>query len=346
MGWGFAFGKYNAHLSLNMGKAGSAQADYSFWVLPAGLLVLWLVIALVIILILALLIKNIMMGMAKSLQRRRRFSPVSNESPSNRRRFCYAILTDMFSLGRNFLVFGVVLLFSLCALQGVQAARVHDISYSLAPSTVSVAANHTLIFQTKSVILSGTIRLHLKNVASSFGSIGVNDLDLSYGSSMAGSTQTQLALATTPTESSWTVSFDTANRIITFTYPSSGSATIPADQFVNIAIGTHASNQASGLNQMTNAATTGRKDAALFVGTDAHLFSVGLFSDAALSIPNVSYPASTQAETPAPPARYSGCSAHGGGTTQSQTQTNTQPIQPPTASQDSSTTEEYHKVGH
>ncbi|MEK7619232.1 MAG: hypothetical protein AAB416_03275 [Patescibacteria group bacterium] len=62
---GFAFGKYNAHLSLNMGKAGSAQADFSFWVLPAGLLVLWLVIALVIILILALLIKNIMMGMAK-----------------------------------------------------------------------------------------------------------------------------------------------------------------------------------------------------------------------------------------------------------------------------------------
>ncbi|MEK7619231.1 MAG: fibronectin type III domain-containing protein [Patescibacteria group bacterium] len=245
----------------------------------------------------------------------------------------------MFSLGRNFLVFGVVLLFSLCALQGVQAARVHDISYSLAPSTVSVAANHTLIFQTKSVILSGTIRLHLKNVASSFGSIGVNDLDLSYGSSMAGSTQTQLALATTPTESSWTVSFDTANRIITFTYPSSGSATIPADQFVNIAIGTHASNQASGLNQMTNAATTGRKDAALFVGTDAHLFSVGLFSDAALSIPNVSYPASTQAETPAPPPAIPVAALTGGGTTQSQTQTNTQPIQPPTASQDSSTTE-------
>ena len=37
-----------------MGKAGSAQADFSFWVLPAGLLVLWLVIALVIIQILAL----------------------------------------------------------------------------------------------------------------------------------------------------------------------------------------------------------------------------------------------------------------------------------------------------
>lgn len=62
---GFAFGKYTAHLALSMGKAGSAQADYSFWVLPTGLLILWLVIALVIILILALLIKNIMMGMAK-----------------------------------------------------------------------------------------------------------------------------------------------------------------------------------------------------------------------------------------------------------------------------------------
>lgn len=62
---GFAFGKYTAHLALSMGKAGSAQAEYSFWVLPTGLLILWLVIALIIILILVLLIKNIMMGMTK-----------------------------------------------------------------------------------------------------------------------------------------------------------------------------------------------------------------------------------------------------------------------------------------
>ena len=138
-------------------------------------------------------------------------------------------------------------------------------------------------FQTKSVILSGTIRLHFEKYRLI---IRIDRSELVWTSHTdhrwREAIQTQLALATTPTESSWTVSFDTANRII-FTHPSSGSATIPADQFVNIAIGTHASNQASGLNQMTNAATTGRKDAALFVGTDAHLFWSVLFEDAALN---------------------------------------------------------------
>jgi hypothetical protein len=63
---GFAFGKYNAILSLSLGQAGNATANYEFWVLPTGLLVLWLIIAIVVIIILAMLIKNMMSSVKKS----------------------------------------------------------------------------------------------------------------------------------------------------------------------------------------------------------------------------------------------------------------------------------------
>ncbi|MDO8490093.1 MAG: hypothetical protein Q7S47_01600 [bacterium] len=62
---GFAFGKYTATAAVSFGRAGSGTQSLEFWVLPAGLMILWLVIALVVLLILALLIKNIMMSMNK-----------------------------------------------------------------------------------------------------------------------------------------------------------------------------------------------------------------------------------------------------------------------------------------
>lgn len=57
---GFAFGKYTALFDVSMGSAGSASKSFTFWVLPTGLLVLWLIIALVIVVILVLLIKKML----------------------------------------------------------------------------------------------------------------------------------------------------------------------------------------------------------------------------------------------------------------------------------------------
>jgi hypothetical protein len=57
---GFAFGKYTAAFDVSMGGAGSASKAFTFWVLPTGLLVLWLIIALVIVVILVLLIKKML----------------------------------------------------------------------------------------------------------------------------------------------------------------------------------------------------------------------------------------------------------------------------------------------
>lgn len=62
---GFAFGKYTATAGVMFGKAGSGAAAVDFWILPMGLLVLWLVIAAVVVLILALLVKNIAGSMGK-----------------------------------------------------------------------------------------------------------------------------------------------------------------------------------------------------------------------------------------------------------------------------------------
>ncbi len=54
----FAFGKYTAILTADLGGAGVKTANLELWVMPAGLLVLWLIIALIIIGILVLLIKR------------------------------------------------------------------------------------------------------------------------------------------------------------------------------------------------------------------------------------------------------------------------------------------------
>ena len=54
----FAFGKYTAALTADLGGAGIKTANFELWVMPAGLLILWLIIALIIIVILVLLIKR------------------------------------------------------------------------------------------------------------------------------------------------------------------------------------------------------------------------------------------------------------------------------------------------
>lgn len=60
----FAFGKYTATANVILGGAGQKMATYEFWVMPAGLAILWVIILLVILVILVLLIKN-MMGAVK-----------------------------------------------------------------------------------------------------------------------------------------------------------------------------------------------------------------------------------------------------------------------------------------
>ncbi len=61
---GFALGKYTAVAEVAIGSS-AQMAQATFWVLPTGLMALWLIIAVVIIAILIMLIRNMMMSMKK-----------------------------------------------------------------------------------------------------------------------------------------------------------------------------------------------------------------------------------------------------------------------------------------
>lgn len=58
----FAFGKYTAMLNVDLAGAGVKTASLDLWVMPAGLLVLWLIIALIILVILVLLIRRALLS--------------------------------------------------------------------------------------------------------------------------------------------------------------------------------------------------------------------------------------------------------------------------------------------
>ncbi len=187
-----------------------------------------------------------------------------------------------------------------------QGARLQAISYGVNPVTVSTAANHTVIFQTKTAISSGTIRLYLGNLVSSLGSVAASDIDMGYGGTQSTADATQLTLASSAAQDTWGVALNTANRYITLTYPTSGTGTIPTENYVSIKIGTHAT---GGTNKMTNAATAGAKSVSIVVGTDVHLVGVGLFAGSDIT-PSANAPTTT-------PSIPTGFAA--GGTTSGQT---------------------------
>ncbi|MDO8490092.1 MAG: fibronectin type III domain-containing protein [bacterium] len=162
----------------------------------------------------------------------------------------------------------------------VSAARVQSISYSVIPATASVAANHSVLFQAKSTISSGTIKLYLSRLISSTGSVDYTDIDFSYGATAATANQNELPLAAAPGNGIWGVAVNSGEKTLTLTYPSSGAASIPVNNFVSIVIGTHAYSGSSGTHQLINSATNGSKSISLTVGADSHLLSVGLSASA------------------------------------------------------------------
>jgi len=166
----------------------------------------------------------------------------------------------------------------------VFAANLYNIQYRVQPQTIGVVANHTIYFQSRTAISSGTIVLNSQNLISSAGSVTFSDIDLSYGST-ADATQTQLTLGATAGNTIWGVAVDTTNKRITFSYPSSGSASIPADQVITIKIGTHATSQTNGANQLTNATTvsSGGKIISIVTGGEVGTISIPLVASGTLS---------------------------------------------------------------
>jgi hypothetical protein len=178
--------------------------------------------------------------------------------------------------------FILAILFSLAIFgMSVFAANLYNVQYRVQPQTIGEAANHTIYFQSRTAITSGTIVLHLQNLISNTGSVTFADIDLSYGSS-ANTAQTQLTLAATAGNAIWGVAVDAVNKKITFSYPSSGTASIPANQVITIKIGTHTTSGGTGANRLVNAAavSSGGKLVSIVTGGEVGVIGVPLVTSA------------------------------------------------------------------
>ena len=143
-------------------------------------------------------------------------------------------------------VFGIEMAFS-AALTGV--------SDTLSSAKVSTVSNHTIIFTTPSGIGAGsTTVLNFVNAGSDFGiptTFSYTDVDINDNGPYIGSS----TLAAAPAGATWGV-VRTSSTTITIT---NGTTPVTAGHTIYIRLGTNATNQSTGVNQIINATTTGSK---------------------------------------------------------------------------------------
>lgn len=123
-----------------------------------------------------------------------------------------------------------------------QAAQVTSFSVLLSREKASTAANQTITFTVPAAISSGeTLILTYDNSTSIDASLTFTDIDLADDG-------TDVTLAAAPSGATWGV-VRTSSTVITFT---NGTTAVAASSVVTIEIGTHATNQSTGVFQITN----------------------------------------------------------------------------------------------
>ena len=124
----------------------------------------------------------------------------------------------------------------------VMAGSLTSMSNTVTNLTASTAANHTIQFTTPTGIpASATLILTFDNSTSIHASLSYTDIDLKNDG-------TDVTLAAAPTGTTWGV-VRTSALVLTFT---NGSSAVAAGSVINIEIGTHATNQSTGVYQITN----------------------------------------------------------------------------------------------
>lgn len=131
---------------------------------------------------------------------------------------------------------------------------------------INTPADHTIFAQTlNGMSAGGAVKVTYASGYDLTG-LGVDDIDLGIGDSgvCSSATFSEKTLAASPSGSTWGVSIDTGNRIITIT---SGTDTISADRCVRLRVGTNAVTGSTGNNQITNPSSAGSYIHSMSVGT-------------------------------------------------------------------------------
>ncbi len=160
-----------------------------------------------------------------------------------------------------------------------QAAAVTSLSDVMSRLKASTAANHEIKFVTPTGVAAGqTIILTFSSGFTNVTNIVFSDIDFAAGDSANCSTATftEKTLAATASGTTWGADGDTATTV-TIT---SGTDTVTANRCVRIKIGTNATNQSTGVNQISNGAT-GASDTVAVSGTfsDSGTLAVDIITD-------------------------------------------------------------------
>jgi len=142
-------------------------------------------------------------------------------------------------------IFLVIIFLLLFRFGQADAALVSSFSDVLSSQNISTAANHTIKFTTPSGISAGQSFSLAFASGFNIGSVDYTDIDLEDDG-------VDLSLANTASGSTWGVSFSGNTLTIT-----SGTGSIAAGSIVTIEIGTNATSQTAGDQQITNPGTAG-----------------------------------------------------------------------------------------
>jgi hypothetical protein len=181
----------------------------------------------------------------------------------------------------------MALSFLLAPIPGAHAAQIITFSDTMSRLKAATASNHTMLFAIPGGIAAGNvITLTMTGFdATSVDNILFSDVDFATGNNTcsASPTFTEQTLAASAVTTTWGIASDASNHI-TIT---SGTGTSTATYCVRVKIGTNASNQTTGVNEITNgaAATAHSVTAAVNnTGSDTATAAIDVITDDQVSI--------------------------------------------------------------
>lgn len=160
--------------------------------------------------------------------------------------------------------------------QFVYAASLTALSDTLTSAKISTASNHDILFTTPTGITSG------QTVVITFPSDFLIHASLTYTDVDVLDDGAQMTLAASPSGATWGVA-RTSGTVLTLT---NGNVAVAAGSVVRVRIGTNATNQSTGVYQITNPSTTGTKVITVGGGTfaDSGSISVQIITDDTVAV--------------------------------------------------------------